>query len=63
MTNLQILNSGIEKIALEGAKPPETIDSKETKEVKLIEKPKRGRGAPKKALINTEKLLTGAHGL
>jgi hypothetical protein len=62
-TNIQILNRTLEDISIQ--EPPKIVQSvpkplqPAKEEVKLIEKPKKARGAPKAALINTSKLLTG----
>ena len=62
-TNIQILNRVLEDLTVQ--EPPKIIQSvpkplrPATEEVKLIDKPKKARGAPKAALINTSKLLTG----
>lgn len=62
-TNIQILNRVLEDLTVQ--EPPKIIQSvpkplrPSTEEVKLIDKPKKARGAPKAALINTSKLLTG----
>lgn len=62
-TNIQILNRGLEELSVEAVptitRPVQKAPQPATEEVKLIEKPKKGRGAPKAALINTSKLLTG----
>lgn len=62
-TNIQILNRVLEDLTVQ--EPPKIIQSvpkplrPSTEEVKLIDKPKKARVAPKAALINTSKLLTG----
>ena len=62
-TNIQILNRELEELSVQPVptitRPVQRAPQPAKEEVKLIEKPKKGRGAPKAALINTSKLLTG----
>jgi hypothetical protein len=62
-TNIQILNRGLEELSVRPVptitRPVQKAPHPATEEVKLVDKPKKGRGAPKAALINTSKLLTG----
>jgi len=70
-TNIQILNRTLQELSVATEKDSSVgavfrlhcgITPKLqsiSEEVKLIEKPKKARGAPKAALINTMKLLTG----
>lgn len=66
-TNLQLLNSTLEHLAIKPVpteKVQEAAPPQEQKEVIEVQtKPKRGRGMPKKALINTNLLLTGFHNI
>jgi hypothetical protein len=66
ISNLQSLNETIEKVVQErgGALHPSRAttsaqQSPTEKTIKTVEKPKKGRGAPKKPLIDTMRLLTG----
>ena len=66
-TNIQLLQRGLEELTTNSTlpiappAPPQTSKASDSicQEVKLIDKPKKARGAPKRALINTARLLTG----
>lgn len=64
-TNIQILNRSLDELSVQNEtkniQPVYTAPtpSPAKDEVKMIEKPKKARGAPKAALINTARLLTG----
>ena len=62
-TNIQLLQRGLEELTTNDKpnEPPQASKASDSicQEVKLIDKPKKARGAPKRALINTARLLTG----
>ena len=62
-TNIQILNRALEDLTADDpptiSRPVQKVPQPAKEEVKMIEKPKKARGAPKAALINTLRLLTG----